>query len=94
MKSGRSVRKKTDEDYRAVFFDLYGTLIDVHTDEKMPRLWRCMAGWYADRGAVYMPGERQRSAPFRIDRETERIVREQQGIRRQCTDRGSGKSCG
>ena len=24
-------------------FDLYGTLVDIHTDESMPALWKRMA---------------------------------------------------
>ena len=83
MKSGRSVRKKTDENYRAVFFDLYGTLIDVHTDEKMPRLWRCMSGWYADRGAVYTPGELRAAYLAAVRRDLVRVTRawEKKGTR-------------
>ena len=83
MKSGRSVRKKTDENYRAVFFDLYGTLIDVHTDEKMPRLWRCMSGWYADRGAVYTPGELRAAYLAAVRRDLVRVTGEwgKRGIR-------------
>lgn len=76
MKSGRSVRRKTDENYRAVFFDLYGTLIDVHADEKMPRLWRCMSGWYADRGAVYTPGELRAAYLAAVRRDLVRVTGE------------------
>ncbi|MBQ1291203.1 MAG: HAD family hydrolase, partial [Lachnospiraceae bacterium] len=65
------------------FFDLYGTLIDVHTDEKMPRLWRCMSGWYADRGAVYTPGELRAAYLAALRRDLVRVTGEwgQRGIR-------------
>ena len=41
--------------YDAVIFDLYGTLVDIHTDESRPALWRSAASFYAARGAVYSP---------------------------------------
>ena len=34
-------------------FDLYGTLVDIHTDEERPALWEAMALYYAQRGAIY-----------------------------------------
>lgn len=43
--------------YDAVFWDLYGTLADIHTDENQPSLWKRMAGFAASRGACYAPGE-------------------------------------
>ena len=47
--------------YRAYFFDLYGTLVDIHTDESRPALWREMSAWYAGRGADYAPVELRRA---------------------------------
>ena len=41
----------------AVIFDLYGTLIDIHTDESRPSLWRNMSGFYAEHGVFYAPEE-------------------------------------
>ncbi len=38
-------------------FDLYGTLVDIRTDEADPRLWRVMADLYRRYGAVYGPAE-------------------------------------
>ena len=43
--------------YRDCIFDLYGTLVDIHTDETSPALWQMMAGWYRAHGAGYAPGE-------------------------------------
>ena len=39
------------------FFDLYGTLVDIRTDESMPSLWRGAANFYSLCGAAYTPAE-------------------------------------
>ncbi len=36
-------------------FDLYGTLVDIRTDEQSPRLWEEMARWYGAQDAEYTP---------------------------------------
>ena len=51
-------------------FDLYGTLLDIHTDETIPDLYRKMAGVYAAYGALYSP-EQLKEAYFRTVREEE-----------------------
>ena len=56
--------------YRNCIFDLYGTLVDIHTDEQNPRLWREMTALYRKHGAVYTPKELQKDY-FRIAREME-----------------------
>lgn len=43
--------------YRHCIFDLYGTLVDIHTDESSPRLWEYMAEVFRREGACYQPGE-------------------------------------
>lgn len=43
--------------YQHCIFDLYGTLVDIHTDEDNPELWAKMAAHYQERGAVYSPEE-------------------------------------
>lgn len=40
-------------EYQAYFFDLYGTLIDIHTEEGDHELWEFMAKYYAYKGAKY-----------------------------------------
>ncbi|WP_110517094.1 HAD family hydrolase [Herpetosiphon llansteffanensis] len=35
-----------------VLFDVYGTLVDVHTDEHQPALWQHLAQWLRYRGVV------------------------------------------
>ena len=42
-------------------FDLYGTLVDIRTDEESPALWKAMAAYYAQRGAVYTPKALQKA---------------------------------
>lgn len=41
----------------AYLFDLYGTLVDIRTDESMPSLWRRMALFLSLQGAAYGPKE-------------------------------------
>lgn len=41
--------------YQHCIFDLYGTLVDIRTDEASPDLWEAMAGWYTRHGAPWRP---------------------------------------
>ena len=43
--------------YKNFFFDLYGTLVDIRTDEQKLSLWRDLAEFYSLSGASYTPGE-------------------------------------
>ena len=45
----------TSISYDAILFDLYGTLVDIRTDESDPALWRDTAFWYAQNGAPWDP---------------------------------------
>ena len=56
--------------YQHCVFDLYGTLVDIHTDERMPRLWTDMADWYGAHGATYAP-DALRDAYFRTVQQLE-----------------------
>lgn len=56
--------------YRNCIFDLYGTLVDIRTDEESPALWSAMAAYYGERGADYRP-EELREAYCRAVREAE-----------------------
>ena len=38
-------------EFENYIFDLYGTLVDIHTDEGRPEFWQKMAGWYGAYGA-------------------------------------------
>lgn len=57
--------------FRHCVFDLYGTLVDIRTDEGAPELWGEMAERYRVRGAVYSPEELQ-AAYLRVVRQMER----------------------
>ena len=39
--------------YKNIVFDLYGTLVDIHTDEVKPEFWEKVASYYEEHGAVY-----------------------------------------
>lgn len=41
--------------YDNVIFDLYGTLIDIHTDEESIDVWKHMCEFYAEYGVKYNP---------------------------------------
>ena len=44
-------------DYEAYAFDLYGTLVDIHTEEDDPILWKKLALFYGYYNALYEPEE-------------------------------------
>ena len=59
----------------AFLLDLYGTLVDIHTDENQPSLWKMMAGFVLSRGAdwegkalrrAYLEGLRQEEERLRL----------------------------
>jgi len=56
--------------YKYCIFDLYGTLVDIHTDEEESFLWEKMTFFYNYYGAVYQPEE--------LRREFLRVVREKE----------------
>ena len=43
--------------YKNYIFDLYGTLVDIHTDERGRALWKKTALYYGENGAHYEPTE-------------------------------------
>ena len=45
--------------YKNYIFDLYGTLIDIHTDENDMSLWEEMSKIYSCYGSDYEPDELQ-----------------------------------
>ena len=45
--------------YENYIFDLYGTLVDIHTDEDNPAAWATLARFYSYYGAIYTPEELQ-----------------------------------
>lgn len=55
--------------YDNILFDLYGTLVDIKTDETMPFLWRVMADYYSYSNAKYTPEELKKSFYESINRQ-------------------------
>lgn len=47
------------ENYENYVFDLYGTLVDIHTDEAEPVVWQKLALFFGYYGAHYEPEELQ-----------------------------------
>lgn len=43
--------------YDNYIFDLYGTLVDIRTNEEKPYLWRKMSEFYTSLGASYTPSQ-------------------------------------
>lgn len=64
--------------YRNYIFDLYGTIIDVHTNEQKGYLWDKMSYVYSATGAEYTSKELKERYGFFCSEEM-RTVREQTG---------------
>lgn len=61
--------------YENILFDLYGTLIDIRTDEEMPELWEKMAVYYSERGAEYTADEIQKEYVRLVAEEKKRVAK-------------------
>ena len=59
--------------YKNYVFDLYGTLVDIHTDEEAPAVWERLAYFYNYYGADYT-GEELRIAYDAIINEMEGVL--------------------
>lgn len=66
-------------EYTHYIFDLYGTLIDIHTDETADGLWRWLAGWYAVYGADWSPKKLYRQYR-RLCAEEEALLKRETGV--------------
>ena len=53
--SHSTVHGQPPRHYEAFLLDLYGTLVDIHTDENQPSLWQRLAGFAVSRGADWEP---------------------------------------
>ena len=49
-----------EKKYSTYIFDLYGTLIDIHTDEQQELLWEELASEYRKKGVIYTAAEIQK----------------------------------
>ena len=61
-------------EYKNYIFDLYGTLVDIHTDEGRPEFWHKMAGWYRSYGADRTGEELQRAYLSMVREEEEKLA--------------------
>ena len=52
-------------------FDLYGTLVDIHTDEEKPEVWKKLALFFRYYGADYTPAELKEAYSFQVQKLTE-----------------------
>jgi len=64
--------------YKNYIFDLYGTLVDIRTDENKECLWERMVGLYETSGAVYEVKELKQDYFLLFREEEERIRREKE----------------
>ena len=64
-------------------FDLYGTLVDIRTDESMPSLWKRMALLLSLEGAPYAPEELQGAYRAMVEEQIERRAEALPGIVRE-----------
>ena len=72
-KGGKMTSRRKEMKYKACLFDLYGTLMDVHTDESLPILWKTMASWYQKQGAAYTPQSLQREYLIQVKIEAKSV---------------------
>lgn len=66
--------------YQNYIFDLYGTLVDINTNEGKPYLWKKTAELYAYHGAHYTPAEFKK-AYLRLCTSHTQALREKNGAR-------------
>lgn len=59
---------------QSYLFDLYGTLVDIRTDESMPSFWKRMALFLSLQGAAYGPKELEKTYLFAVEREIDRCA--------------------
>lgn len=62
--------------YRNYIFDLYGTLVDINTNEQKPSLWKNMALIYSMNGASYTPSELKKSYFKYLNEQIEAVPKE------------------
>ncbi|MBQ3513568.1 MAG: HAD family hydrolase [Lachnospiraceae bacterium] len=64
--------------YQNYVFDLYGTLVDIHTDEEIPELWEKLTIFYASKGASYSSEEIKEVYAELCQKEKKRVQEEYQ----------------
>ena len=61
--------------YKNYIFDLYGTLVDIHTDENKASLWKKIAVYFSAQGAAYTGKEIKERYGALIDAEAKKLRR-------------------
>ncbi|WP_075717557.1 HAD family hydrolase [Roseburia sp. 499] len=64
------------KDYKNYIFDLYGTLVDIHTDEWTAELWEKLSFFYGFYGAMYEPEELKESYSAMVAQEENNYAQE------------------
>ena len=62
--------------YKNYIFDLYGTLVDINTNEHKHSLWKNMAMIYSMSGANYTPAELKKTYYRFLDEEIKSLPKE------------------
>ncbi len=78
--------------YRNYIFDLYGTLVDIHTDEEKDGLWVKMAEIYGREGAVYTPEALKKAYREDCRKEEERLRQEKGAVYPEAENATTGNS--
>lgn len=60
--------------YKNYIFDLYGTLVDIHTDESLDMLWEKLSLFYNFKGAHYTPDSLRQSYKEKVDKARQAII--------------------
>ena len=63
---------------QSCIFDLYGTLVDIHTDEGNPEVWKKLALFFSYYGADYEPEELKEAYSLQVRKLTETFRKEQE----------------
>lgn len=53
---------------KTILFDLYGTLVDIHTDESKKKLWKKLALYFGYHQALYKPKELKKAYLHLVDK--------------------------
>ena len=59
--------------YQNYIFDLYGTLVDIHTDESKASVWKKIAVYFSAQGAAYTGKEIKERYGALIDTEAKKL---------------------
>ena len=59
--------------YKNYIFDLYGTLVDIHTDESKASVWKKIAVYFSAQGAAYTGKEIKERYSVLIDTEAKKL---------------------